>query len=180
MPGTTPVPKPCTCPITCRREGLAPTAEAVRQRLKALGSLDPLENPAMAAEARAALKASQDELKAWTVRGTKHHMHFMHAWWQQNEAVACRAAGVQRPQLRQGCVQDVGVAEPLVPDPVASNPGQLMLLHELFTFCISLLCQLLTVPSAGVSAHRSTPTRPAPSHQHPHTTSALEILASPH
>ena len=51
-----------------RHEGLAPTAEAARCRLEALGSMDPVTNPATSHEALAALKASKAELKSWTVR----------------------------------------------------------------------------------------------------------------
>ncbi|GAX83699.1 hypothetical protein CEUSTIGMA_g11124.t1 [Chlamydomonas eustigma] len=47
-------------------EGLAPTAEAARQRLNALGSVDPILNPHSAHEHMAALKASKADLKSWT------------------------------------------------------------------------------------------------------------------
>ena len=50
-----------------RHEGLAPTAEAARCRLEALGSMDPVANPATSHEALAALKASKADLKSWTV-----------------------------------------------------------------------------------------------------------------
>ena len=54
-----------------REEGLHPTAEAARCRLRALGSMDPLDataNPTLAKEAQEALKASKADLKSWTVR----------------------------------------------------------------------------------------------------------------
>ena len=53
--------------LSRRHEGLAPTAEAARCRLEALGSMDPVMNPATSHETQAALKATRADLKSWTV-----------------------------------------------------------------------------------------------------------------
>lgn len=44
-----------------------PTAEAARVRLRELGSSDPAQDPNTSHAVQADLKASQQELKAWTV-----------------------------------------------------------------------------------------------------------------